>query len=259
MTSLSDLPALRGNEGKLLWQQQGAAALRVRQWQRWRWLTLGEQTATLQGLQHLDRPDLPQLPYAVAMLAGALALHQPRSLLNLGLGCGAFERFFRRHFPLTRVTSVERDPAIIEAAQQWFGLASDHPVICGDAAHFVTLTPLRFDLLFCDLHDGNDQALVHAPDFCEQLLRPLGSAGVLVLNLLGVDESKLLSLLMRVRRQLPAVWLIEPPRSSNLVLVAAKQLPALNELPQRAAELKSETGVDLAPYLKTLTAVPLPA
>jgi len=129
---------------------------------------------------------------ALALPLLALPRKRRRTALLLGLGAGSVARVLRALAPTLRITGVERDPAVIEAARRSFGLAElGVELHLGDAAAFLARTRRRFDLVIDDVFVGAGAA-PRKPDWLpvpglERAARRLQSRGVLVSN--SLDET----------------------------------------------------------------------
>lgn len=256
-----EAPLLSSLEGRSIFRvDKGALQLEVHESGPWRWLSLGDRPDIVQALFHRQHPHHPMMPYCTGMLTALLFQPQPRQALNLGLGCGAFERYLLRHHPQTALTSVEMQGAVVEVARRYFDLPANYPVVIDDAASYLKHCQQSYDLILCDLHDGSHQPAVRDKPFLSNLSRCLSSTGILSMNLFGAKESyELVALLVWVRRQLPYTVLLKPPRSQNMVLLASRQpLPDMPELQRRADALQQHSGLALHDYLDCWQALPFP-
>ncbi len=118
---LDDLPKLFCEEQNLVFQQAcDHYSIKVCENDVFRWLTLNSDI--VQSLISLTQPDRVLLPYTHAMLLALVFKQEPLRLLNLGAGCGTFERFFFKNFPDTAITSVESNVDIINVSREYFHL-----------------------------------------------------------------------------------------------------------------------------------------
>jgi len=147
-----------------------------------------------QGAILLSEPDRLLLPYVQQMMAWLLFL-EPAQLpdphvVQLGLGPGSLTRFSHRKLPHARVTAVELNPMVIEAARTLFDLPPDDArlrVLAQDALDWVT-NPAHHgsvDALQVDVYDGvhDGSPALQSPAFyraCRQVLR---APGVMAINL----------------------------------------------------------------------------
>ncbi|WP_457550948.1 spermine/spermidine synthase domain-containing protein, partial [Burkholderia thailandensis] len=93
----------------------------------------------MQSCMYVNGPDLLALGYTRTM-AGFLLLHpQPRRIAMIGLGGGSLAKYFYRHLPDARITSIEIDPDVI-ALRDRFRIPPDDArftVLCADGADYV--------------------------------------------------------------------------------------------------------------------------
>jgi len=171
-------------------ETEGGLRLEVRDYDNLRWLEI--EGDAIQSLMRLDAPAEPVLPVTRAMLAALLLGGVPGSVLNLGLGGGAIERFFAAHFAGVEMTSVERSAAVIRIARDRFGLAPDTRVEQTDAASFLAGATAVFDLVFCDIFAGERHpACLADTRFYEDLRGVLAPGGAAALNLSPSSQDEL--------------------------------------------------------------------
>lgn len=219
--------------------------LEVRQQGDLRWLHFGGHA--IQAMMRMDKPEELLLPYNVAMLGALLFAPHPQSLLNLGLGSGSFERFFRARLPHIRVTSVESSAAVIDTAKQFFLIPEKQNIFHQSAEDFLTRHKKKYDLIFCDMFEGDSH-----PGFMEQapfyalLARSLREDGAVAINLLPRNDDELLQILLAIRQNFSWVLLMEFPEHRNIVLFLLKHEPEEKEqLTRRAAELSTSLKLEL--------------
>jgi spermidine synthase len=251
------LDKLSNLDGRLLYaDESNGQTIEVREQGDLRWLHFGGHA--IQALMRLDRPDELLLPYNIAMLGALLFVDKPRHLLNLGLGSGSFERFFRARMPGLSVTSVESNATVVDLARQYFFIPQQQSVFIQSADDFLLRHKKIYDLIFCDIFAGD-----HHPTFMEQapfyesLSRCLRENGVVAMNLLPKNDTELLNILLAVRRHFAWVWLMEFPDHRNIVLYLMNHKPLeKSELELRAAELGRSLGVDLGDLPRRLLRLP---
>jgi len=152
-------------------------------------------TEWIQGAMSLRRPYQIVLEYAQQMMAWMLFIAPPEEVLQLGLGTGALTKFCYRHFPDSRVTAVELNPAVIRAAHAVFHLPPCDErlnIVEADALDFL-LDPLhhgRFGAVQVDLYDATAKGpVLDSVEFYDACRACLGSTGVLTVNLFGQHQS----------------------------------------------------------------------
>lgn len=147
-----------------------------------------------QGAILLSEPDRLLLPYAQQMMAWLLFL-DPAQLADahvaqLGLGPGSLTRFCHRRLPQARVTAVEINPLVIEAARSAFHLPDDDhrlQVLAQDALDWV-MDPAQHgtvDALQVDVYDGvhDGSPALQSLAFYRACRRVLRAPGVMAINL----------------------------------------------------------------------------
>jgi len=225
MFRLDDFLARRAAHSTLLARARGAfAPLEVREVDGLRWFTAGGRY--VQGLMDVAAPARIVLPHHHAML-GALswASHDAR-LLNLGLGCGTFERFAAAHLPHASIVSVEPDEAVVSLARAHFAVPADLEVVTTSAADYLARTDARFDLIVCDIFAGE-----HHPDclfdsyFHADLAEHLDDDGVLALNLSPRENDEVVAILAALRQSIDWVMLAPVAEHGNIVVLASRAAP----------------------------------
>ena len=82
----------------------------------------------IQGAMRVARPYALELEYTREMLFPLLLRKDsgwPRRVLQIGLGAASLVKFLHRHRPQAMQTIVEIDPAVVQAARQFFKLPDD--------------------------------------------------------------------------------------------------------------------------------------
>ncbi|RRJ83079.1 methyltransferase domain-containing protein [Aestuariirhabdus litorea] len=234
----------------------GNGRVEVHQSDRVRWLYVGDNS--LLSLMSLAFPERIELAYQVAML-GALAVRPlPGRVLDLGLGGGAFARFFQRWFPDARMLSVERSPVMVDLARRYFGLPESSEVEVCSAESFIEKDKRNWDLVLCDLFEGECQSpLLEQRSFYRGLACRLAPGGVLAINLMPKTNAQLFSVLLTLRSFLPHIALIEVPGCGNIVLLASREgFSPAEDSPLKG--LPAEVEAELCAQLDRLQFIPLP-
>ncbi|WP_157605635.1 spermidine synthase [Rheinheimera sp. SA_1] len=142
----------------LSWRRSATVDLRVEQDEQQRYLVLNGQRQSQMQLQHPASPTYPHLQLLLDWLA-----NKPwQRLLQIGLGGGEFNRVLAARWPDCQVVTVEQEPLIIEAYQQFFR-PQPHPnetLICADAMTFARdalVQPQRFEVIFIDIYPWPEQ------------------------------------------------------------------------------------------------------
>lgn len=208
----------------------GTTSISVRQNQRYRWLEIAK---TIQTVMDLSQPSKLVLPHLHGMALSLYYMLQPKSVLELGLGGGALQRFFHHFFPDTQFHSIELDPKIIEHFLNFFADGLNNPeqqVTQADAQEAIKHYQ-NLDLLFVDLFSDNaPPEFINDRRFYEDCFNALSPAGLIVINLLPVAEIQTMDveyLLTEISRFTPAIFSI--PQYKNRILIASRQ--ALPKIP----------------------------
>lgn len=225
----------------------------------YRWLSTSD--ASIQSLIRLDAPAELILPNHVAMLSGLLIAAPLQRVLNLGFGIGAFERFLQDRLPTLEIVSVDNNPAIVELARAHFFVPIDWPVLIQPAETYLTDCTQHFELILCDLFDGDRHAAcLFEPAFHRHAARSLSAHGVLALNLATGSEPELVEILLALRQSFRWVLLVKIPQHGNVVVLACRQEPPSDEeLARRAAEHAARLKLDFSAVLTGLEHLPPPA
>jgi len=190
----------------------------------------------------------------------ALAFTQkPRRLLNLGSGCGTFERFLLQNYPDISVTSVELDADIIKISKQFFHTPSEHPVLNESADDFLETNKNKYDIIFCDIHDGEQHPdYLYDEEFYNKIFNTLNENSVFVINLIPGQEKDFLKYLLSVRKVFRWQHLLEFDNYGNVLIYMHTQKPQpIYSNDVKIAKLKKRMNVDLTDTIKRLTLLPV--
>ena len=180
----------------------------------------------------------------------------PGRVLQVGLGAASITRFLHRHRPEEKLTVVEIDASVVEAARQWFRLPEEDArlrIVVGDGHDHVATKDRRYDLIVVDGFDEQGRpGMLDSEPFYLNCRRRLARDGMMSVNLLtrtrGVKAS--------VDRMLNAfdgrVLVLPPSEAGNTVAIAAVgELvdEGLADLREAARRLRAATGLDLASAL----------
>ncbi len=253
-----DINALTLESGKRLHSvERGGEDIQVRELEGIRWFHFN--SPAIQSAMLVDEPEKLILPYARTMLAGFMFQPQPKSLLSLGLGGGAFERFFRNKLPELKLQSIELSPTVIEISREYFKLDSDYYSIWqGGAEEYLAQTEQIFDMIFCDIfgHDGAPPCLSNL-SFYEDMAKKLDDNGVAVINLLVKDATEMLKMLQAAYPIFETLALLDVPEDRNIILFLSKQ-PATPISPSAVKMLAEDLDVDMPLLQKLIRFIPNP-
>lgn len=140
----------------------------------------------IQGQQSLSDPwDYP-LEYLQQHLVASCIAKDVQHILILGLGVGALPRLLEKSYPSASIMVVERNPGVIKAARQHFGLQLSPrlKVLEGDAVEVLRIGLDRtFDLIFDDIFDGIEElSPLTQREYTQSLLAHLNAGGVFIRN-----------------------------------------------------------------------------
>ena len=215
----------------------------------------------IQGAMRIRRPWALELAYTREMMAGLLLKEAPwpRSALLIGLGAGSLTKFIWRHLPQTRITVVEINPQMPLVARQFFKLPEEDErlrIRIGCGADFVIRDRKRYDLILVDGFDHNARAgILDTLPFYVNCRARLSADGLLAVNLFGRSRGFRASV-GRIESAFDGRCMVFPScDSGNAIAVAAAGDPieiAIDDLRDRAAMLRRETSLDLAPTITRL-------
>ncbi|HSN21809.1 MAG TPA: spermidine synthase [Usitatibacter sp.] len=150
--------------------------------------------ALVQSGMRLEDPWALDFAYTRRMMAFLLFVHEPRSILVLGLGGGSLVKYCHRHLTGARLAVVEIDPTVI-AFRDEFRVPPDDErltVELGDAAEYVLRVPGDADAILMDAFDRDGLApTLSTRDFYADARDALSRRGVLVANLVGEDRRRM--------------------------------------------------------------------
>ena len=140
------------------------------------------------------------------LMLASLGLSRARTPLRhvcvLGNGAGALSSFLR-HVLKCKVTALEKDPAVVALARDYFGDTSD--VHIGDAARFILGLDscAKFDAILIDLNAPSHEPLAAPPEcvYQPEVVRALVKLSpVVILNLLPASRSTACDMEERVQK-----------------------------------------------------------
>ncbi len=248
MPSIIDqLYRLNETEFSRLYAAHGAE---VREYDHYRWLHLGGDL--IQSAVDCHAPERLLNPVNASMLTALVFLPQYRSILNLGFGGGAFERFFGKYLPDSNVDSVESDEIVIHLAREFFFIDLECPVYLQSAEQFLTGCDQQYDLILCDLFaEEKHPASFYDTDFYRGCQRCLHAHGVLVMNLIPADERDMTAILLPLRQSFRYSGLLQLPDHDNAILFASNQAFRSDH-----AVVVPQLDIDLTGYIEQIHWLP---
>lgn len=172
----------------------------------------------------------------------ALLHSRPRSVLVVGCGAGVTAGSFVVHPDVERIVVCEIEPAVVEAARQYFGqenhdVLSDPrtSVIIDDARHFLATTNETFDVITSDpIHPWvRGAAALYSAEYYELTQRHLNSGGVVAqwVPLYETSEASVKSQVGTFMRAFPSgtLWSSDPEdRGYDLVMIGQQQVTPID-------------------------------
>ena len=210
-----------------------------------RWIYTGEQS--ILSMMQLATPADPMMPNHVAMLGSMLFGQVPQSVLCLGAGTGAFERFFADRLPATTIVSVDTSEILVSLARQYFAMPDNYHVQIQSAEQFLHSNDRQFDLILCDIFQGDDHpACLTDPEFYSSAARGLANGGVMAINLSPQNEQALIDILLPLRSSFAQVILVKLADYGNVIVYALRHRPHdTDSLRACARQLSRQLRLDL--------------
>ncbi len=214
----------------------------------------------IQGAMRIGRPWNLELDYTKEMMMNLLLREKtrfPRKVLLIGLGAASLTKFLYRNQPLAKLTVVEIEPAVVDAARQFFKLPEDPKrlkIVIGDGAEFVANSDQSYDLILVDGFDANAHAgVLDTLPFYQVVRAHLSKDGIMAVNLLGRSRSFKGSV-ERIHSAFNGRALaFSSCDSGNAIAFAVAGEPvciSMDDLKEQSMILKKETGLNL---LATMT------
>ena len=156
------------------------------------WLTMDN---IVQSAIERKTPYRPILPHCFVMLLPLLHDKEPQTVLELGAGALAFQRYLSLTHPNIKMTSVEKSEIIINATDQCFPSFKPKNIINEDAYSFVNTevkSQHTYDWVMVDLFYGAESPFLQDTQrFVEKLQNLINIEGWLVINMLTKDDYEL--------------------------------------------------------------------
>ncbi len=153
-------------------------------------------------------------------------LNGGRKILFLGVAGGTALKQLVGAYADVEITGVDLDPAVLDVARNYFGLAGEERIrlVAGDARWFLDASSERFDVIALDLYvTGHVPFFTTTREFFELVHARLAEGGVMMMNVLVNTErqrDELLGPFIRtVRTVFPSAFLVG---RGNYILIASK-------------------------------------
>jgi len=175
--------------GQLIyWHKHGADCIQVRQHKQYRWLLINDILQSVVEKSHPSHLLFPHLHYLSQLWQ---PLKPPRTVLELGLGAGAIRNYIQYTYPDSQLTSVEKNPNIIQCYKRFFGGAHANNLQCFDA-QIVLEQDDKYDWIILDLFSQLDAPVfLYKHLFYEKIRDALSTDGYLFINFLSAHQSQL--------------------------------------------------------------------
>ncbi|MDB5796236.1 MAG: hypothetical protein JWP36_138 [Paucimonas sp.] len=219
-------------------------------------------TEWVQGAMRVRKPDWLELEYAQQMMAWMLFLDTPRHIVQLGLGTAALTKFCYKHFPQSRVTAVELNPAVIRVCADRFKLPPEDErltVLEMDALDYIAAaaaTPGQVDVLQIDLYDASARGpVLDTPEFYAECAAALAPGGIATVNLFG-DHPSFKRNLKAMKYAFDTVIALPEVHDGNVVALAFNARPVLDyaRLYEEAAAIKDSTRLPARSWVNGIKA-----
>ena len=174
---------------------------------------------------------------AIAAPVLLLPKNRPIQVLMLGVAGGSAARVIRALRPKAKITGVELDAAVVQAARRELALdAIGMEIIVADASDYLQRSRRRFDLIIDDLFIGNESE-IHKPrwlpnpgfDWAQRRMR---EGALLVSNCL--DEAREVS--KSLSQQFPYLLRIDLSQYDNAIFAAGSKMMDARDLRRRIQE-----------------------
>ncbi len=215
--------------------------------------------ATVQSAMRLNAPFELELTYTRGMMCFLLFGEQLRDVVIVGLGGGSLPKYIHRHLPQMRVTVVELNPAVLNAARSHFHLPADDErlnVVLGDGTVYIREHASSMDALMLDAYDSDGlPSALSSQEFYDSCFDALTPDGILVVNLWGSDK-RFDVYLQRIEQSFDGRVLMMPTgRPGNIVIFAFKRHAGdlrWKALRERAKSLQAELHIEFLDFVERL-------
>jgi spermidine synthase len=204
-----------GENSRLLWSKKTDwGEVRVRQEGDVRLLMFAdEEGETEESRMLVSHPDQLQEQYLRQMTTATALLgtpHEPPRFLVVGMGAGSLSRALHKDQPTAVITSVELEPAVVEAARRYFLYQDSEQMVTvvDDARHFLETSNGEYDAIFLDAFDGVEvPAPLRTVEFARLLDRHLAPDGAVLANIHFVPQGSSLRYQKALREVFPESYL----------------------------------------------------
>ena len=162
---------------------------------------------SLQSAMYIDDPYRTRFRYTDLFHLGFAYDEPARDVLFIGLGAGSSQKRMLRALPRARLTTVELDPAVVEAAYRWFALPEPAASGRGRGRAAILAGEARYDVIVIDAFfaDAIPAHLV-TKEFLELARSRLEPGGVVVMNAIGAIAGRGSRLLRAIYKTYQSVF-----------------------------------------------------
>ena len=171
----------------------------------------------------LDDPLRQVYSYTATFFAGVFHKSDPRRVLMVGLGGGAFNGLFNAAFQDAKLETVEIDSVALELSEEYMGFRQSdaNKVTIMDGRRFIKKTKKSWDWIILDAFStGEVPFYLKTRDFYAEIRRVLAPDGILICNLItgnALYDADLITL----RSSFSQVILFDVPTRRNMVAIAS--------------------------------------
>ncbi len=210
----------------------------------------------IETLLDVSQPHRLMLEYTRYMFLSYAVKPRQERVLIVGLGGGAMVHFLAKFDPQVKVDVVEIDPAVVQVAQDYFGVRRQGNVniITADAFQVLAESQTPYDVIYMDafLKPSGDTDTTGVPlrlkqvQFYRSLSRTLKPDGAVVFNLnphSGMRED-----VQTITSAFPQTYAWRLPESTGVVVVASlvAQRDSPTTIGRRAREADSRLRADFS-------------
>ncbi|MES4785245.1 MAG: hypothetical protein C4294_04865 [Nitrospiraceae bacterium] len=228
--------------------------VRVRDDDLFRYLILDR---TFHAVMWKADPDELFLPYSQLMMVALALPTNPKHALILGHGGGSLAKWLARHWPDLELDTVEVDPSVVRAAEQYFNYsaAKSHHVFVKDARVFLRSTTEQYDIIWLDVFARHLIPFhLTTQEFFAEVRSHLAPDGILAVNLAssgeGPDRQRSYAVVETLQTVFPLIesfavkgpWRTNQPDAENLIFFAGGSVAKMrqSEFVDRVSELAAE-------------------
>lgn len=241
-------------------ETHGDLTIDVRENSQYRWLTFAN--GVVQSAMSRTEPDRLVLPYTYSMLAPLIFDDDPQQVLALGIGGGSLVRYLRATFPSASLTACDSSAAVVDIAKQYFGLPQldDRFRIEVTDARALLAKVADQDLILVDIFDEEGMPpWIDSPNFLRACAGALSETGIVAINLMPNDETRLANILRAIRSVFLGRVLVTTLVDYRNVIVLALQSPpedlTVAKLGRHANDLERRFGIPLGRVFRNICGV----